>query len=250
MPKEGNLGKWVFVVIWTSFTQPFKHQGFQPRSFGNHSFDISLRSGLKIAAAVQVRHQEFHLLAFDTGRKGSKREKYFMEIKASPWQIDWLAETLAQWREGSSLLLSALVEVLPGIPILSGEEFPGFFHHQNLQSIPHNGNRPVETIGRRLCRKDYILCCYLGAAGFDEENRSENGMPSGAEDMRHLLQGSVFLWDITVLFETFMRLDHYSLFKCAQYCAASHVSVRTTHGTLPGPLHLCNVSCEQITGLP
>lgn len=67
-----------------------------------------------------------------------------------PRRIDWLAEAFAKWTKGSSYLLSALVGVVPGIPMLSGAAVPGFFHHQNLQNIPHNRNQSVEDSAEKI----------------------------------------------------------------------------------------------------
>lgn len=72
--------------------------------------------------------------------------------------------------------------------------------------------------------------------------------------MRHLLQGSVFLRDIVVLPEPVVGLDRYLLFKCAQSCVASHVSLRSSHWSPPGSLHLmllANTSrdCHRVVAL-
>jgi hypothetical protein len=74
-----------------------------------------------------------------------------------PRRIDWLAEAFAKWTKGSSYLLSALVGVVPGIPMLSGVVVPGFFHHQNLQNIPHNGNQPAEIMQEIQQKRPYYL---------------------------------------------------------------------------------------------
>jgi hypothetical protein len=91
-----------------------------------------------------------------------------------PRRIDWLAEALAKWRKGSSYFLSALFEVVPGIPILSGAAVPGF-SITKIFKIYRTMEINLLKICRRFSRKYYIICHYLGAAECDKENRSEKG---------------------------------------------------------------------------
>jgi hypothetical protein len=69
-----------------------------------------------------------------------------MEINASSTANRLARRGFSEVEKGISYFLSALFEVVPGIPILSGAAVPGFFHHQNLQNIPHNGNQPAEIM--------------------------------------------------------------------------------------------------------
>jgi hypothetical protein len=41
--------------------------------------------------------------------------------------------------------------------MLSGVVVPGFFHHQNLQNIPHNGNQPAEIMQEIQQKRPYYL---------------------------------------------------------------------------------------------
>jgi hypothetical protein len=99
---------------------------------------------------------------------------------------------------------------------------------------------------RRFSRKDHILGHHLSAAGPDEENRSENGMPSvlricvvsckvrySFERLQYYLSQ---LWvSIVIPFSSVHKIVQHLMFLCEQ---------------ITGPYQGLDISCDQITGLP